>query len=247
MSLFTNVSNNLSLIDHYSDPADALKAELLLVEQFKNPSVNYHIAWWATTQSLIAPRSLQSVPNIKDATNISASCGWPVYFRSTGGDITPQGEGILNVAVAFALDSTEQPSISGVYEIFCAPMLGWLQEHGCSAQNGFVPGSFCDGEYNIVVNARKFAGTAQRWTRVRAIESRQIVFAHALLLFDAKIDAGVEAINRFFEHCNLDRSVQSLAHVNLNEVLETPSIHWQEDFVRSLNEKYSRELKALTS
>lgn len=247
MKFSTDVLENISLVKHYSDPADALNAEQRLIEEFKNSLVNYHIAWWTTTKSLIAPRSFKRFHTIENAKNLSASSGWPVYFRQTGGDVTPQGEGILNIAVAFALDPTERPTISAVYEIFCAPIIQWLEEHGCAAQTGFVPGSFCDGEYNIVVSARKVAGTAQRWTRVRAVESRQIVFAHALLLVDANVDEGVNAINRLYENCSLDRSVQKSVHVNVSDVLENPAPHWQEAFVLSLNERYTQELKALTS
>ncbi|MFK7858154.1 MAG: hypothetical protein AB8B64_05020 [Granulosicoccus sp.] len=239
--------NSMPLIVHFSDPADALEAERLLIDEFKNPYVNYRIAWWTTSQSLIAPRSLQRKHDINDAMALSAYHNWPVYFRQTGGDVTPQGSGVLNVAVAFALDPLERPSISGIYQLFCTPMIQWLKEHGCNAQTGLVPGSFCDGEYNIVVNRRKVAGTAQRWARVRAKESRQIVFVHALILLNADLDIGVSAINRFYESCSLERSVKSHRHTNFMDVLDPPAIYSQEAFAESLNERYKYELDALTS
>lgn len=239
--------NGVSLIDHYSDPADALYAERVLVERFKDPSVNYHIAWWTTTQSLVAPRSLRRVPHIEDAMNLSASSGWPVFFRQTGGDVTPQGAGVLNIAIAFALDPTERPSISAVYQIFCAPMIQWLQERGCDAASGFVPGSFCDGEYNIVIGDRKVVGTAQRWIRIRADEPRQIVFAHALMLLDADLNAGVTAINRLYENCQLGRSVRRPVHANMSDLLVMPAPDWRDTLIGSLNELYIQELTALTS
>ena len=247
MSLSADHTDRQSLIDHYSDPAEALEAERMLVERFRDPAVNYHVAWWTTSQSLVAPRSLKRAPDIENAMSLSASSGWPVFFRQTGGDVTPQGAGVLNVAVAFALDPTEQPSITAVYQMFCTPMIGWLNERGCNAQTGFVPGSFCDGEYNIVVNVRKVAGTAQRWTRIRAGEPRQIVFAHALLLLDADIKQGVAAINQLYESCQMERVVQTPVHANLRDLLIKPAPDWQDELVRELSDIYTAELIMLTS
>lgn len=247
MNLSTDFLDKESLVDHYSDPGDALKAERSLIEQFKNPAVQYHIAWWTTTQSLIAPRSMKRVNDIEDASKHSAYRGWPVYFRQTGGDVTPQGPGVLNLALAFALDPTERPSISAVYQMFCAPIVQWLIERDCDANTGYVPGSFCDGEYNVIAGTQKVAGTAQRWARIRADESRQIVFAHALFLLDADIEAGVSAINQLYENCGSSQSVVCPVHTNLKDVLSNNTSHWRDAFVVSLNETYTQELKALTS
>ncbi|MFK7995252.1 MAG: hypothetical protein AB8B87_14000 [Granulosicoccus sp.] len=247
MKDYINHFQNESQVVHYVDPAKALEAERQLLDQFKNLSANFHIAWWSTTQSLIAPRSLRRAGNIEEAAALLSSMGWPLHFRQTGGDVTPQGPGILNIAVAFALDPTERPSISAVYEIFCEPLVQWLIKHGCRARTGCVPGSFCDGEYNIVVGTQKIAGTAQRWTRVRGVQLRQVVFAHALILLDADIDAGVAAINNLYEICGLDRSVNCRAHANLSDVLVKKEPQWQDCLVTSLNESYTRELGYLTS
>ena len=235
------------MIEHYPDPADALEAERALVDRFRDPSVNYHMSWWTTTQSLVAPRSLKRAPGIDNAIKLSACSDWPVFFRQTGGAVTPQGAGVLNVAVAFALDPIERPSIVAVYEMFCAPILRWLQDRGCDAHTGFVPGSFCDGEFNIVLQNRKLAGTAQRWTRIRANESRQIVFAHALLLLDANLEAQVAAINRLHDNCQVQQVIQTCKHVNIHDVLVKPPIDWQASMVKDLSNLYENELIALTS
>ena len=41
--------------------------------------------------------------------------------------------------------------------------LALLAEHGLEGNYDFVPGSFCDGQYNLVIGGRKITGTAQRW------------------------------------------------------------------------------------
>ena len=235
------------MIKHYPDPADALNAERKIVERFKDPSVNHHVSWWTTSQSLVAPRSLKRAPDIDSALELSAHREWPVFFRQTGGSVVPQGAGILNVTIAFALDPVEQPSIIAVYEMFCAPLIRWLQKQGCDARTGFVPDSFCDGEFNVVVQNRKVAGTAQRWTRIRADEMRQVVFAHALLLMDARLDAGVAAINQMYKNCSVKQVIQTSRQVNIRDVLIEPSECWQISLVKNLSDMYKNELISLTS
>ena len=235
------------MIKHYANPADALEAERLIVERFRDPSLNYHISWWTTTQALVAPRSLKRAPDIDNALDLSAHCDWPVYFRQTGGSVVPQGAGILNVTIAFALDPIERPSIIAVYEMFCAPIIRWLQKQGCDARTGFVPDSFCDGEFNVVVQNRKVAGTAQRWPRIQADEMRQIVFAHALLLMDARLEAGVAAINQLYKCCSVKQVIKPSKQVNIRDVLMEPSDSWQTSLVKDLSDMYRNELVALTS
>ena len=43
-----------------------------------------------------------------------------------------------------------------------APLLALLEEHGLAGSYDFVPGLFCDGQYNLVIGGRKVTGTAQR-------------------------------------------------------------------------------------
>lgn len=236
-------------VHHFPDPEEALKSERQLIERFRDPLINYQIMWWTTSQSLIAPRSMKRQPDLERAIDESASRGWPVCFRQTGGDITPQGKGLLNIALAFALDPVEQPTISSVYQMFCAPMLQWISENGVQVCTGFVPGSFCDGEYNIVAGNRKVGGTAQRWTRIRTRkdESRQIVFAHALLLLDSDLNASVSAINQLYKACRMDRTIQVQMHTNLGDILLNPVTDWQNAIVLDLHRQYSSELSALTS
>ena len=235
------------MIKHYPDPADALNAERQIVERFKDPLVKYQMSWWTTAQSLVAPRSLKRATSIDSAMKLSAHCGWPVYFRQTGGSVVPQGAGFLNVTIAFALDPVERPSIIAVYEMLCTPVIRWLQRQGCNAQTGFVPGSFCDGEFNVVVQGQKVVGTAQRWTRVHAHEMRQIVFAHALLLMDARLEAGVAAINQMYKSCHTKQIIQASRQVNIGDVLMEPADSWQTSLVNDLSDIYKNELITLTS
>ncbi|MCB1385934.1 MAG: hypothetical protein KDJ80_08325 [Nitratireductor sp.] len=48
-----------------------------------------------------------------------------------------------------------------------------------TAHSAACPGSFCDGAWNVVVEGRKLAGTAQRW---RATPAGRVVLIHAAIL-----------------------------------------------------------------
>ncbi|EOQ81598.1 hypothetical protein K652_06408 [Pseudomonas aeruginosa VRFPA02] len=96
-----------------------------------------------------------------------AERGWPVLLRDTGGEPVPQSPGVLNIALSYALGpgDNEQTRIETAYLRLCQPICDWLRERGLDAGVGAVAGSFCDGRYNVTLDGRKLAGTAQRWRR----------------------------------------------------------------------------------
>jgi len=171
-----------NMLPTHNTPQKALEFETAITERFKNPDVTQVLEFWTTDQSLVAPTSLKSAPDFSRACKTLERAGWPVVERKSGGGITPQGPGVLNIALAYAPDPVETPTIQGVYQMFCSPLINLVKSFGEDANTASVPGSFCDGDYNVVVNERKLMGTAQRWVRVRALEPRQVIFVHALIL-----------------------------------------------------------------
>jgi len=218
-----------------------------MVDRFRDPATRYALEFWTTEQSLIVPRSTVRVPGFESACIELGRSGWPVFERKTGGGITPHDEGTLNVSLAYALDATEQPSIHGVYDMLCSPLLALMTGLGCNATTGSVPGSFCDGAYNITVGGKKVMGTAQRWTRIRSDTSRQIVFAHAMILVDADIAAGVRAVNRFARACHLQLQVAEDKHTTIHKLVSnTRGDADQTTIAAKLGKAYLAELGALT-
>lgn len=236
------------MLPTFTTPIQAIELEAAMVDRFRDPLVTHDLQFWTTTQSLIAPASINKQAQYSKACNEMHACGWPLVIRKTGGGATPQGPGILNVALAYAPDPKENPTIHGVYDMFCTPLKQCLQNLGLDAYTASVPFSFCDGEYNIVVNNQKVMGTAQRWTRVRAVESRQVVFAHALILLDADLTACIEAVNRLLRICNIEQRVEVGSHANLQQlVAANGQVVEQQQIVEMLTSSYSSELTALTA
>ncbi len=77
------------------------------------------------------------------------------------------------------------------------------------------PVSFCDGRYNVTLDGRKLAGTAQRWRRNGA--GRPVVLAHAALLVGAEREEMVEVVNTFTRRCASAPDCQADSHLGLSE------------------------------
>lgn len=202
---------------------------------------------WETEQCLVAPEAFARTPGFNQARAEAEAAGWPVHLRSTGGDVTPQGAAIINVSIAYAPPAGDPLSIATTYEQLCRPILNTLELSGLRGSLGAINGAFCNGAYNINIDGRKFAGTAQRWKRTGWDRSRFAVFSHALLLMETPADAAIDAINNLYKTCGLSRRVRRDVHVGLSQAaphgapLLTPH-----SFINALRARYATQLEALT-
>ncbi len=157
-------------------------------------------ALWIGKQGLVAPMSYQRHENLMESCASSASRGWPVRLRRSGGGVVPQGPGILNLSLVRPCDRPPGDLAENIYEYLCHVLTQALAGLGINATARAVSGSFCDGRFNLAVKSakdevsRKIAGTAQYW---RHAGSRHAVLAHALLIVDAEPLDLVAETNRF--------------------------------------------------
>ena len=89
----------------------------------------------------------------------------PIGIRGTGGTAVPQGPGTANITL-FTRHETP-PGITGFYHEMCAALMEGFASLGLATTIGARPGSFCDGDYNLLYEGRKLVGTAQRWCRAK--------------------------------------------------------------------------------
>jgi len=174
---------------------------------------------WETGPCLVAPRAMRRHPGFDHACDVLEAAGWPVHLRATGGDVTPQGPGIVNVSLVWCVAADGAPAIAATYDALCAPILDTLTHFGISGSRGFLPGAFCDGAHNINISGRKFAGTAQRWKRSRVDDMDFAVLAHALLLIEPPAPDAIAALNAFYDACGLQKRVRASAHTGLLNVV----------------------------
>lgn len=93
----------------------------------------------------------------------------PLATRGTGGTAVPQGPGTANITLFTR--HTKQPDITDFYHQMCAALASGFDALGLPTTIGARPGSFCDGDFNLLHNGKKLAGTAQRWARGRSGET----------------------------------------------------------------------------
>lgn len=140
-------------------------------------------ALWTGAPGLVAPVSYRRYATFDSACAASAARGWPVRLRRSGGGVVPQGQGILNLTLAYPSDGSPGAAAHAVYAHLCQLLRSALARLGIAAQARSVQGSFCDGRFNLAVIhqgvVKKIAGTAQYWRRAAG---HQAVLAHALLL-----------------------------------------------------------------
>lgn len=145
--------------------------------------------WAARTPWLVLPERFSRTETYPKAAEACALAGWPVATRRTGGGITPQGPGVLNLALAFRVDPSKSRSIRESYAAICDPLVEGLGALGITSRAQPVAGSFCDGDYNLAVAGRKIVGTAQRWRANTCL-------CHALILTEIDLPAAVAAVQK---------------------------------------------------
>lgn len=219
--------------------ADALAMERRMLECLggTGEGERLHAAVWQTQRSIILPSGMSRRPGIEAAARTSESAGWPVFERFTGGDVTPQFDGVLNVSLGFVLSGKER-NIQAAYRRLTDPLITFLKnELGIAAYTSSVDGAFCDGAYNLVVGGRKLAGTAQRWRVIKSppkdmgLEAdadadslqKTAVLGHAALLLGHDLDDALKATNAFFAAWGSERRVDHAAHVRIADLAGDPA------------------------
>ena len=202
----------------YLDPNYAMAIEEALLEEVVEGRREKGCIVWSTKPCLVAPRSYLRKESFGDARGKMKELGWPVCLRPTGGDVTPQGAGTLNVSTVFRVGKEEGRNLEAVYRWLCDPLISWVESLGKTASYGSINQSFCDGRFNVAVGGRKLAGTAQRWRACSSRDGDWAILAHAIVLVDAAIEDGVAAVNRFYDYCGVDERVKPDSHVNFSEL-----------------------------
>ncbi len=214
--------------------ATALRREAVLLEDVARHPDHCHLFFWQGAQSLVAPEKIGRNPGFERVSARLGHAGWPVHLRNTGGDVTPQGPGIVNVTLVYALPPGAA-DIAGSFERLCSPI-----EHalGDGASRGRIAGAFCDGAHNVLIGGRKFAGTAQRFRRCYTQRDRFAVLAHALMLIAPVTQAPITAINSFLRELGEPRVIRREAHGAL------PAGCARDEFLSRLMQRYQEILPA---
>ncbi len=198
---------------------EGLDAERQLLERIQRAEGECGLLLWRPQEAaLVMPQRMSRLAGFADAASECQALGWPIALRDSGGEPVPQSPAVLNVALVYALPprESELSRIENAYLRFCQPMLDWLADMGLEGRLGEVEGAFCDGRYNVTLEARKLVGTAQRWRR-RRDDGRHVVLAHAAVLMENQREPMVAVVNAFYQGCGLENRCRASSHIALEE------------------------------
>ena len=134
---------------------------------------------WQGTSGWAVPRRTTALPAWAQA---AARHGHALQVRRSGGGLVPQGPGIWNLSLVWPAGEATPADMHAIYAALCDALAAAFARLGVAATPQAVPGSFCDGRWNLAVAGRKLVGTAQAWRR---FGMRQVVLAHALIVVSA--------------------------------------------------------------
>lgn len=203
-------------------PEQGLQQELELLERVATGRQAMGFRIWRCRRALVVPASVKRKEGFARASRLLERKGWPVIVRKTGGDLVPQSPGLLNVSLAFR-QQRGRGSIEETYQALCRPLIAAFGALGIDAYCASVPGSFCDGDYNLVVEGQKLAGTAQRWRRIASSDEGDFaVLVHAVILCRDDLPELWRITNDFYRHCDIGRYVEFTKHVSVSDLLSAP-------------------------
>ena len=218
------------------DTGRALAWETQLFDEVARHPEKAFLKVWEGSRSLVAPKKLATLPAFAEVSAKLTEDGWPVHVRATGGDVTPQGPGILNITHVYTWPSGGPFDITAGYHRLCAPIEAAL---GSGASRGWQPGAFCDGAYNVQWNGLKFAGTAMRFRPGREDKSSHTVLAHALMLIEPPEPEAIAALNQFLRGLDQDRTILHNTHTGL------PTGQCVDDFIMRLVQAFKDQERAI--
>lgn len=140
----------------------------------------------------------------------------PIGIRATGGTVVPQGAGTANLTL-FTRHRTH-PGIRAFYGAWCAALAEGFATLGLGVDVGPCAGSFCDGDYNLLLDGRKLVGTAQRWGRAR--DGSTIGHHHAVVMMGADPRALCARVDALYACAGFAERADPAAHAS-------PALHME--------------------
>lgn len=164
---------------------------------------------WRPAQSLSV--STRERARLGDITGFQIE---PVTIRQTGGTVVPQGPGTLNISILSRYIA--HPGIRETYKAVCRALSDGFATMGLETTLGARPGSFCDGDFNLLHKGRKLVGTAQRWAM--GSDGSAICLHHCVVLTGGAPDALCGRAEALYDYAGLPVRYERAAHSaeNLN-------------------------------
>ncbi len=151
------------------------------------------LRFWSNRRCLVLGRYDPRRDGFQHALEPIAKADLPVFRRRTGGSAVLHDDGVLNWSIVLPRSRGSGPNrgLEDGYQLLCEGLIRGLQQLGVPARAGELPGTFCDGRYNLLAGEKKIAGTAQ--TRR---QSYQLI--HGTLFLNNNLDRMIRDLRAFY-------------------------------------------------
>lgn len=162
--------------------------------------------------ALLGPQDAR-LPQLEQGLAVLQAAGLPVYERIAGGTAVILDEGCLSFAVT--RPCRDLTSIHRNFRELSAGVIEAIKDLGAEADFGAAPGSFCEGDYDLVVGGMKVAGIAQALRRGFTLVS-------GMLLVNQDPVPVTEVLNRFYSAAGGAANLIPDNVINLSQLLGRP-------------------------
>lgn len=171
MEAVASTAANVQLCTQATSAQHAIDLDLALLETaMASGDLGPHVRLWQNAPCLVVPRHFAKKPGFDDAQDASSL---PIVLRRSGGMTAIHGPDFLNISVAQRLTArSAQAAYAPLFNIL-TPAFAHL---GLAVTAGPVPGSYCDGAFNIVAYGKKLGGTS---AIIRSKQDQYVTLAHA--------------------------------------------------------------------
>lgn len=224
-------------------PTAALAGDEALLNQVAGGKAPATARIWRSERCLVVPKAQARHPRFDDAAADLARAGWPVVMRGSGGSPVPLDEGTVNLSLVFAVSPAQGWQIDDGFRLLTQTLISSLAMLGFAATCGSVQAAFCAGRFDLALDGRKIAGTAQRWRTGQdtAGHRRHAILAHAALLVAPDLDAGITALDQW-SHLLGDRTDHDSTQVTTLLAAMTDTTSTPASLIASVIPALSRQL-----
>lgn len=212
------------------DPTAALAGDMHLLTEAAAGRLLPTARIWRSRSCLVVPARQMHLPATVCAAEALAATGWPVIPRHSGGSPVPLDPGMVNLSLVFTIEAGDTWRIEDGFRLLTDLLTATFAELGLLAQCGEIHGAFCPGRYDLAIDGRKIAGTAQQWRGGRNAIGKpiQAVLAHACLLVAPDVAAGLKTLGQWSDRLGIPSQVSpdclTTVHDALGFRLDSPSI-----------------------
>ncbi|MFC7050885.1 lipoate--protein ligase family protein [Emcibacter nanhaiensis] len=156
------------------------------------------IRLWTNSPSIVVPTRDSRLPEFEQARTTMQQHGYEVAVRSSGGTAVLHNAQVLNASVIFRTPKADKVSMELGYQKLLDLFDLLVPELAGRAYFASIPGAYCDGDYNLVIDGQKIAGTAQRIKSAGAHIDHRTILAHMSLLVTVDALQMEKVINLYY-------------------------------------------------